>query len=115
MIDDCSKKSRFCYDLYSELKVLETFSKHGDKKKVRLILKKHGSVEKLLNESSLELKDFRRKLLQYSGAKVTIRLSMVLLSKMGTLFQEGEYIVNLVVRLCKIVLFKNVLPSVATE
>jgi hypothetical protein len=63
LIVDCSQKSRVCYDLYSELKVLETFSKHGGNKKVRLILEKHGSVENLLNESHSELKAFREKLL----------------------------------------------------
>lgn len=64
LIDDCSRKSRICYNFYDELSVLETFSKHGDKKKVRLILEKHGSVENLLKESNRELKDFRKKLRQ---------------------------------------------------
>ncbi len=62
LIDDCSQKSRICYNFYDELTVLETYSKHGDKKKVRLILERHGSVENLLRESNLELKDFRKKL-----------------------------------------------------
>lgn len=62
LIDDCCQKSRICHNLYSELTVLETFSKHKDKKKVRLILEKHDSVKNLLRKSKLELKDFRKKL-----------------------------------------------------
>jgi hypothetical protein len=64
LIDDCSQKSRICYNFYYELTVLETYTKHGDKKKVRLVLEKHGSVEKLLRESNSELKDFHKKLRQ---------------------------------------------------
>jgi hypothetical protein len=64
LIDDCRQKSRICYDLYSDLIVLETFSEHGDKKKVHLVLDKHDSVENLLRESNSELKDFRKKLRQ---------------------------------------------------
>jgi hypothetical protein len=64
LVDDCSQKSRNCYNFYDELSVLETYSKHGDKKKVRVILEKHGSVENLLRKSNSELKDFRKKLQQ---------------------------------------------------
>ena len=46
----------------SELQVLETFSKHKDKKKVRFVLNKHDSVESLLKKSKAELKKFRNKL-----------------------------------------------------
>jgi hypothetical protein len=62
LIDDCSKKSRICYNFYDELTILETYSENGDKKRVRLILDKYGSIENLLKESSSELKDFRKKL-----------------------------------------------------
>lgn len=63
LIDDCSQKSRVCYNFYNELTVLETYTEHGDKKRVQLVLEKHGSVENLLKESNSELKDFRKKLL----------------------------------------------------
>ena len=65
LIDDCCQKSRTCYDKYNELTVLETYSEHRDKKRVRLILEKHGSVENLLKEFYSELKDFRKKMRQY--------------------------------------------------
>jgi hypothetical protein len=62
LIDDCSQKSRVCFNFYDDLNVLETYSEHGDKKRVRLILEKHGSVENLLRDSNSELMDFRKKL-----------------------------------------------------
>ena len=40
LIDDCSQKSGTCFKFYNELTVLETYSEHGDNKKVRLILEK---------------------------------------------------------------------------
>ncbi len=67
LIDDCSKKCRVCYNFYDKLTMLETYSEHEDKKRVRLILQKHGSVENLLKESNLVLKDFREKLLLCRG------------------------------------------------
>ncbi len=62
LLKDCCEKSKICYEMCSELQVLETFSKHKDKKKVELVLKKHDSVESLLKKSKVELKNFRNKL-----------------------------------------------------
>jgi hypothetical protein len=62
LTDDCSQKSRICSNFYDNLTIFETFSKHEDKKKVRLILERHDSVENLLKEANRELKEFRDKL-----------------------------------------------------
>jgi len=64
LLKDCCEKSRLCYELCSQLQILENYSEHKDKKKVRLILKNHYSVENLLKESKAELKNFLKKLEQ---------------------------------------------------
>ncbi len=64
IMDDCCERSRICYGMCSELQVLETYSKHQDKNKVRLVLEKHNSVENLLKESNSELDYFHKKLQQ---------------------------------------------------
>lgn len=62
LLKDCCEKSRICYEMCNELQVLESYSEHKDKNKVRLVLEKHNSVENLLQESLSELKHFRKKL-----------------------------------------------------
>lgn len=62
LVDDCSEKSRVCFNFYDDLIILETYWEHGDKNRVRLVLKKHGSVENLLKISFSGLKDFRNQL-----------------------------------------------------
>ena len=62
LANDCSQKSRICFNFFDELTILETYNEHGDKNRVRLVLEKYGSVENLLKESNSELKDFQKKL-----------------------------------------------------
>lgn len=67
LLKDCCEKSKICYEMCTELQVLETYSKHKDKRKVRLVLEKYNSAEKLLQKCKLELEYFRKKLRQCEG------------------------------------------------
>ena len=62
LLKDCCKKSKLSYEMCSELQIFESYSEHKDKKKVRLVLEKHGSAESLLQNCKLELKHFGEKL-----------------------------------------------------
>ena len=62
LLKDCCTKSKLCYEMCSELQILEGYTENKDKKKVQLVLEKHGSAESLLQESELELKHFGIKL-----------------------------------------------------
>ena len=55
LLKDCCKKSKLSYEMCSELQIFESYSEHKDKKKVRLVLEKHGSAESLLQRSRLAL------------------------------------------------------------
>ena len=62
LLKDCCKKSKLSYEMCSELQIFESYREHKDKKKVRLVLEKHGSAESLLQNCKLELKLFGEKL-----------------------------------------------------
>ena len=74
LLNDCSEKSRICYELYNELQVLDTFSEHKDNSRVRLVLDKHDSVGKLLQKSISELEYFQKRLRKFENFLNSIRM-----------------------------------------
>ena len=62
IMEDCLEINKKCYEMCDGLQVLETYTKHKKKNKVALILEKHSSIQKLLQQCNSEIYHFQERL-----------------------------------------------------